>query len=79
VIVNALFTSILALLTLLGVAGLVLSLRLRHRAGGTLHGAVRVLAIVEVAFVISVWITGAATGAFHDVGPTSGHFVRLED
>jgi hypothetical protein len=77
---NALFVSILALITLLGVAGLVLSIRIRNGASGTLHNAVRILAIVEVTFLITVWTTAVTTGAIGDQQqPLSGHLMHLED
>jgi hypothetical protein len=74
VILNNLFLSILAALTSLGVVGIVLTQRARGRgAEGRFDAAMRVLAIVEVLFLIAVWVTASMTGAINpDIRPGTG-------
>jgi hypothetical protein len=81
--VNNLFLGILAALTALGVAAFVLCQRVQRRGSSGKRGtALRALAIIEVIFLMSVWVTAVTTGAIGGgEQPGSGrvNLFRLED
>ena len=78
VLLNYLFLGILAAITVVAGAGLIVSLK--SKGAGRSRSVIRTAAVIEVIFLVTVWVTVFATNAIESSYPTSpaGRLFNLE-